>query len=275
MSRQSKITMMTATSAAALLALSGCTMIGGGGDDDKKDEKSSSASASSSSSQSETSSASPSVSAEESESSAAQAPDDLTEKQLVAALNGGSIDGTEVKAATQAEIKENGFDIAKDLEEEMGGEIQVKPEKCASPVRSAFLGNITEAQKDDFVVAADGAGSVVVTAKTFDSPEEAQSELDDFTKAFDDCNNSTMSIADESIKVKTSSEDIKVDGAESAVVTKITANESGEEIDIPAARMVYGNTYVTLLLEGAFEGNDDPDYESALNEVADLLAEES
>lgn len=273
MATQRRFTLVTASSVAALLALSGCSMIGG---EDNNSEETSSASASSSSQSTSSASASSaessaSSSPSSSETATSSASEDLSENDVMAALNGQNIDGVELYAATGSVMEASGVDITAELEKSMG-DVAVKPEKCSDPAKGSLLGGIMQPDMKDGVVAADQGGKLILTVKTFDSVEDAETGLKEFRDAVKDCKQVEMTLDGAAEEAELSDEEITVDGAEVAIRNSLNVQDSVDSPEVHTARMVYGNSLVTAIASSEFEG-EEADYEALLGEVVDALEE--
>lgn len=272
-----RFALVTATSAAALLALSGCGLMGG--NDDESAETTASPEATTTqtaeSTQSpeatQTETSSPSPTATETSTSASGAPSDLTNSRVMGALNGQTVDGVQVNAATASIMEASGYDIPALLEEAVGV-VTVDPAQCSDPVQGSFMGGVMQSNVDDSVVAADDDGSVIITVHTYDSVEDAETELQGFRDSIQDCGQATMALDGAAMDIELTDDEISVEDAETAITTTFTASGPGGSLDVHTGRMVYGNSVVTAISTGEYEGQP-ADYEAMLTEVAELLQE--
>ncbi|WP_047690792.1 hypothetical protein [Kocuria sp. ZOR0020] len=274
MATQRRFALVTATSAAALLALSGCGLFGG--DDDSADDtatpeptttQTEEATQSPEPTETETSSASPT--ATETSTSASGAPTDLTNSRVMGAMNGQTVDGVQVNAATASIMEASGYDIPALLQEAMGV-VTVDPAQCSDPVQGSFMGGVMQSNVDESVVAADQDGSVIITVHTYDSVDEAETELQGFRDSTQDCEQATMALDGAAMDIELTDEEISVKDAETAITTTFTATGAGGSMDVHTGRMVYGNSVVTAISTSEYDGQR-ADYEAMLSEVAELL----
>lgn len=274
MATQRRFALVTATSAAALLALSGCGLFGG--DDDSADDTATpettttqTEEATQSPEPTETETSSPSPTATETSTSASGAPTDLTNSRVMGAMNGQTVDGVQVNAATASIMEASGYDIPALLQEAMGV-VTVDPAQCSDPVQGSFMGGVMQSNVDESVVAADQDGSVIITVHTYDSVDEAETELQGFRDSTQDCEQATMALDGAAMDIELTDEEISVKDAETAITTTFTATGAGGSMDVHTGRMVYGNSVVTAISTSEYDGQR-ADYEAMLSEVAELL----
>ncbi|KAA9393584.1 hypothetical protein FCK90_11365 [Kocuria coralli] len=275
--------LLAAASAAAALVLTGCGLFGGEDEpapEETAQQSSAEATATTASpdatdeATAETSSAAPSPSATASSSATAgggagEAPADLSNSSVMGALNGQVVGGVELNALPVSLMEASGQDIPALLEESLGV-VAVDPASCADPVQGSFMGGIMQSNMADGVVGVDTGGSVIITVHSFDSVQDAEADLQGFRDEVDDCSEATMSVDGESLPVELSDEDLTVEGAETAIRTRLNASGAGESIAVHSGRMVYGNSVVSVLSSGEYQG-EQADYEALLTEVAQLL----
>lgn len=289
MTKRGRLGWLAATSAAAALTLSGCGLFGG---DDSTEEDSPSPSTEASQEQSSEQTASPdqTSSSEPTETSTGatsatptasasgtaqatgggDAPTDLSNNSVMGALNGQTVGGATLNALPVSLMESSGYDIPALLEENLGV-VTVDPATCDDPVQGSFMGGIVQSNMADSVVAVDTEGTVIVTVHSYGSVEEAETELENWQTGVEDCAQATMSLDGSALAVELSDEEITVDGAESATRTTMNAAGPGGDMDVHTARMVYGNSLVTIVASEEYEGVE-ADYEALLTEVADYLA---
>lgn len=274
MATQRRFALVTATAAAALLALSGCGLFGG--DDDSADDTATpettttqTEEATQSPEPTETETSSPSPTATETSTSASGAPTDLTNSRVMGAMNGQTVDGVQVNAATASIMEASGYDIPALLQEAMGV-VTVDPAQCSDPVQGSFMGGVMQSNVDESVVAADQDGSVIITVHTYDSVDEAETELQGFRDSTQDCEQATMALDGAAMDIELTDEEISVKDAETAITTTFTATGAGGSMDVHTGRMVYGNSVVTAISTSEYDGQR-TDYEAMLSEVAELL----
>ncbi|NKE09740.1 MULTISPECIES: hypothetical protein [Kocuria] len=274
MATQRRFALVTATSAAALLALSGCGLFVG--DDDSADDTATpettttqTEEATQSPEPTETETSSPSPTATETSTSASGAPTDLTNSRVMGAMNGQTVDGVQVNAATASIMEASGYDIPALLQEAMGV-VTVDPAQCSDPVQGSFMGGVMQSNVDESVVAADQDGSVIITVHTYDSVDEAETELQGFRDSTQDCEQATMALDGAAMDIELTDEEISVEDAETAITTTFTATGAGGSMDVHTGRMVYGNSVVTAISTSEYDGQR-ADYEAMLSEVAELL----
>lgn len=277
MATHRRFALVTASSAAALLALSGCGLFGGSDDDTPaptttpEETTAQTQTSTPTEENTQTATSSPSPTATETSTSATGAPTDLTNSRVMGALNGQMVDGAQLNAATASIMEASGYDIPALLEEAMGV-VTVEPSECADPVQGAFMGGVMQSNVDESVVAADQEGSVIVTVHTYDSVDEAETELEAFRQDTQDCGQATMALDGSAMDIELSDEEVSVDDAQTAITTTFTASGPGGTMDVHTGRMVYGNSVVSALSTGEYEGQQ-ADYEAMLTEVAELLQE--
>ncbi|MDO5618778.1 hypothetical protein [Kocuria sp.] len=278
MATQRRFAWITATSAATVLALTGCGLFGGSNNDAAEPtatatettgqtaESTQSPESTATATETATSTASPTST---STAASGEAPTDLTNNTVMAALNGQTIDGVRVNAATASIMEASGYDIPALLEEAMG-EVTVQPTTCNDPVKGSFMGGVMQSNVADSVVAADQGGSVIVTVHVYDSVDEAETQLEDFQTSTQDCEQATMALDGAAMDIELSDENITVDSAESAIRTTFTASGPNGSMDVHTGRMVYGNSLVSVISVSEYEGTE-ADYEAILTEVAEAL----
>lgn len=285
MAMHRRVPLLTATSAAAVLALTGCGLFGGDDEEptteETTQEQTTEATTDEATSETETEPATEEAtdsatetedatsSASPSEAADGEAPTDLSNSTVMGALNGQTVDGVELTALPVSMMESSGYDLQALLEEELGN-VTVDPASCEDPVRGSFMGGVMQSNMGDGVVAVDTAGTLIITVHSFESVDEAETDLEDFRTGLEDCADATMTVDGSALPVELSEEDLTVEGAETAVQPQLSASGGGENLDVHSARMVYGNSVVTVLDSGEYQGQR-ADYEAVLTEVVELL----
>lgn len=287
MAAQLRFRALFAGTAIAALALTGCvqsTDDEGGDDSSSSSEESSApessapeetteASEESSESTDEESSDDESASEDESEASdsssssaaSGEAPEDLSDSDLLSSLS-TQINGAQLMAITADQLASTGTDPEEDLLEAFGEDFAVSPASCQDPFLNALLGGVHDT---DGVLAVDQEGSLMVSAETFDDAAAAEDALQDDRDAADGCGEVEVTADGTSGSAELSTSDLEVEGADSAY--EATVEIEGESVS--TAGMAYGNTVITVVDTGQFEGDPTPDNAALLEEVATALSE--
>lgn len=287
MAAQLRFRALFAGTAIAALALTGCvqsTDDEGGDDSSSSSEESSApessapeetteASEESSESTDEESSDDESASEDESESSdsssssaaSGEAPEDLSDSDLLSSLS-TQINGAQLMAITADQLASTGTDPGEDLLEAFGEDFAVSPASCQDPFLNALLGGVHDT---DGVLAVDQEGSLMVSAETFDDAAAAEDALQADRDAADGCGEVEVTADGTSGSAELSTSDLEVEGADSAY--EATVEIEGESVS--TAGMAYGNTVITVVDTGQFEGDPAPDNAALLEEVATALSE--
>lgn len=287
MAAQLRFRALFAGTAIAALALTGCvqsTDDEGGDDSSSSSEESSApessapeetteASEESSESTDEESSDDESASEDESEASdsssssaaSGEAPEDLSDSDLLSSLS-TQINGAQLMAITADQLASTGTDPEEDLLEAFGEDFAVSPASCQDPFLNALLGGVHDT---DGVLAVDQEGSLMVSAETFDDAAAAEDALQDDRDAADGCGEVEVTADGTSGSAELSTSDLEVEGADSAY--EATVEIEGESVS--TAGMAYGNTVITVVDTGQFEGDPAPDNAALLEEVATALSE--
>ena len=287
MAAQLRFRALFAGTAIAALALTGCvqsTDDEGGDDSSSSSEESSApessapeetteASEESSESTHEESSDDESASEDESEASdsssssaaSGEAPEDLSDSDLLSSLS-TQINGAQLMAITADQLASTGTDPEEDLLEAFGEDFAVSPASCQDPFLNALLGGVHDT---DGVLAVDQEGSLMVSAETFDDAAAAEDALQDDRDAADGCGEVEVTADGTSGSAELSTSDLEVEGADSAY--EATVEIEGESVS--TAGMAYGNTVITVVDTGQFEGDPTPDNAALLEEVATALSE--
>lgn len=299
MAAQLRFRALFAGTAIAALALTGCVQSTDdeGGDDSSSSSEESSAPESSApeetteaseessestdeessddESASEDESASDDASASEDESEASdsssssaasgEAPEDLSDSDLLSSLS-TQINGAQLMAITADQLASTGTDPEEDLLEAFGEDFAVSPASCQDPFLNALLGGVHDT---DGVLAVDQEGSLMVSAETFDDAAAAEDALQADRDAADGCGEVEVTADGTSGSAELSTSDLEVEGADSAY--EATVEIEGESIS--TAGMAYGNTVITVVDTGQFEGDPAPDNAALLEEVATALSE--
>ena len=208
-----------------------------------------------------------SESSDSSSSSAAsgEAPEDLSDSDLLSSLS-TQINGAQLMAITADQLASTGTDPGEDLLEAFGEDFAVSPASCQDPFLNALLGGVHDT---DGVLAVDQEGSLMVSAETFDDAAAAEDALQADRDAADGCGEVEVTADGTSGSAELSTSDLEVEGADSAY--EATVEIEGESIS--TAGMAYGNTVITVVDTGQFEGDPAPDNAALLEEVATVLSE--
>lgn len=299
MAAQLRFRALFAGTAIAALALTGCVQSTDdeGGDDSSSSSEESSAPESSapeetteaseesaestdeessddeSASEDESASDDASASEEESESSdsssssaaSGEAPEDLSDSDLLSSLS-TQVNGAQLMAITADQLASTGTDPEEDLLEAFGEDFAVSPASCQDPFLNALLGGVHDT---DGVLAVDQEGSLMVSAETFDDAAAAEDALQADRDAADGCGEVEVTADGTSGSAELSTSDLEVEGADSAY--EATVEIEGESVS--TAGMAYGNTVITVVDTGQFEGDPAPDNAALLEEVATALSE--
>ena len=287
MAAQLRFRALFAGTAIAALALTGCvqsTDDEGGDDSSSSSEESSApessapeetteASEESSESTDEESSDDESASEDESEASdsssssaaSGEAPEDLSDSDLLSSLS-TQINGAQLMAITADQLASTGTDPEEDLLEAFGEDFAVSPASCQDPFLNALLGGVHDT---DGVLAVDQEGSLMVSAETFDDAAAAEDALQADRDAADGCGEVEVTADGTSGSAELSTSDLEVEGADSAY--EATVENEGESYS--TAGMAYGNTVITVVDTGQYEGDPAPDNAALLEEVATALSE--
>ena len=110
---------------------------------------------------------------------------------------------------------------------------------------------------------------VMVSAETFDDAAAAEDALQADRDAADGCGEVEVTADGTSGSAELSTSDLEVEGADSAY--EATVEIEGESVS--TAGMAYGNTVITVVDTGQFEGDPAPDNAALLEEVATALSE--
>ncbi|MCM3331436.1 hypothetical protein [Kocuria palustris] len=207
-----------------------------------------------------------SESSDSSSSSAAsgEAPEDLSDSDLLSSLS-TQINGAQLMAITADQLASTGTDPEEDLLEAFGEDFAVSPASCQDPFLNALLGGVHDT---DGVLAVDQEGSLMVSAETFDDAA-AEDALQADRDAADGCGEVEVTADGTSGSAELSTSDLEVEGADSAY--EATVEIEGESVS--SAGMAYGNTVITVVDTGQFEGDPAPDNAALLEEVATALSE--
>lgn len=208
-----------------------------------------------------------SESSDSSSSSAAsgEAPEDLSDSDLLSSLS-TQINGAQLMAITADQLASTGTDPGEDLLEAFGEDFAVSPASCQDPFLNALLGGVHDT---DGVLAVDQEGSLMVSAETFDDAAAAEDALQADRDAADGCGEVEVTADGTSGSAELSTSDLEVEGADSAY--EATVEIEGESVS--TAGMAYGNTVITVVDTGQFEGDPAPDNAALLEEVATALSE--
>lgn len=207
-----------------------------------------------------------SESSDSSSSSAAsgEAPEDLSDSDLLSSLS-TQINGAQLMAITADQLASTGTDPGEDLLEAFGEDFAVSPASCQDPFLNALLGGVHDT---DGVLAVDQEGSLMVSAETFDDAAAAEDALQADRDAADGCGEVEVTADGTSGSAELSTSDLEVEGADSAY--EATVEIEGESVS--TAGMAYGNTVITVVDTGQFEGDPAPDNAALLEEVATALS---
>lgn len=208
-----------------------------------------------------------SESSDSSSSSAAsgEAPEDLSDSDLLSSLS-TQINGAQLMAITADQLASTGTDPGEDLLEAFGEDFAVSPASCQDPFLNALLGGVHDT---DGVLAVDQEGSLMVSAEIFDDAAAAEDALQADRDAADGCGEVEVTADGTSGSAELSTSDLEVEGADSAY--EATVEIEGESVS--TAGMAYGNTVITVVDTGQFEGDPAPDNAALLEEVATALSE--
>lgn len=208
-----------------------------------------------------------SESSDSSSSSAAsgEAPEDLSDSDLLSSLS-TQVNGAQLMAITADQLASTGTDPEEDLLEAFGEDFAVSPASCQDPFLNALLGGVHDT---DGVLAVDQEGSLMVSAETFDDAAAAEDALQADRDAADGCGEVEVTADGTSGSAELSTSDLEVEGADSAY--EATVEIEGESVS--TAGMAYGNTVITVVDTGQYEGDPAPDNAALLEEVATALSE--
>lgn len=208
-----------------------------------------------------------SESSDSSSSSAAsgEAPEDLSDSDLLSSLS-TQVNGAQLMAITADQLASTGTDPEEDLLEAFGEDFAVSPASCQDPFLNALLGGVHDT---DGVLAVDQEGSLMVSAETFDDAAAAEDALQADRDAADGCGEVEVTADGTSGSAELPTSDLEVEGADSAY--EATVEIEGESVS--TAGMAYGNTVITVVDTGQFEGDPAPDNAALLEEVATALSE--
>lgn len=208
-----------------------------------------------------------SESSDSSSSSAAsgEAPEDFSDSDLLSSLS-TQVNGAQLMAITADQLASTGTDPEEDLLEAFGEDFAVSPASCQDPFLNALLGGVHDT---DGVLAVDQEGSLMVSAETFDDAAAAEDALQADRDAADGCGEVEVTADGTSGSAELSTSDLDVEGADSAY--EATVEIEGESVS--TAGMAYGNTVITVVDTGQFEGDPAPDNAALLEEVATALSE--
>lgn len=208
-----------------------------------------------------------SESSDSSSSSAAsgEAPEDFSDSDLLSSLS-TQVNGAQLMAITADQLASTGTDPEEDLLEAFGEDFAVSPASCQDPFLNALLGGVHDT---DGVLAVDQEGSLMVSAETFDDAAAAEDALQADRDAADGCGEVEVTADGTSGSAELSTSDLEVEGADSAY--EATVEIEGESVS--TAGMAYGNTVITVVDTGQFEGDPAPDNAALLEEVATALSE--
>lgn len=197
-----------------------------------------------------------------SDSSAAsgEAPEDLSDSDLLSSLS-TEINGTQLMAITADQLASTGTDPEEDLLAEFGEDFAVSPASCQDPFLDALLAGVHDS---DGVLAVDQEGSLMITAETFDDADAAEEALQSNRDAADGCGEVEVTSDGTSGSAELSTSDLEVEGAQSAY--EATVEIEGESV--ATAGMAYGNSVITIVDVGQFQGDPAPDNAALLEEVA-------
>lgn len=228
-------------------------------DEESSDDESASDDASASEDESESSDSSSSSAA------SGEAPEDLSDSDLLSSLS-TQVNGAQLMAITADQLASTGTDPEEDLLEAFGEDFAVSPASCQDPFLNALLGGVHDT---DGVLAVDQEGSLMVSAETFDDAAAAEDALQADRDAADGCGEVEVTADGTSGSAELSTSDLEVEGADSAY--EATVEIEGESVS--TAGMAYGNTVITVVDTGQFEGDPAPDNAALLEEVATALSE--
>lgn len=228
-------------------------------DESASEDESASDDASASEDESESSDSSSSSSA------SGEAPEDLSDSDLLSSLS-TQVNGAQLMAITADQLASTGTDPEEDLLEAFGEDFAVSPASCQDPFLNALLGGVHDT---DGVLAVDQEGSLMVSAETFDDAAAAEDALQADRDAADGCGEVEVTADGTSGSAELSTSDLEVEGADSAY--EATVEIEGESVS--TAGMAYGNTVITVVDTGQFEGDPAPDNAALLEEVATALSE--
>lgn len=203
-----------------------------------------------------------SESSDSSSSSAAsgEAPEDLSDSDLLSSLS-TQINGAQLMAITADQLASTGTDPEEDLLAEFGEDFAVSPASCQDPFLDALLAGVHDS---DGVLAVDQEGSLMITAETFDDADAAEEALQSNRDAADGCGEVEVTSEGTSGSAELSTSDLEVEGAQSAY--EATVEIEGESV--ATAGMAYGNSVITIVDVGQFQGDPAPDNAALLEEVA-------
>lgn len=234
-------------------------------DEESSDDESASENESASDDASASEDESESSDSSSSSSASGEAPEDLSDSDLLSSLS-TQINGAQLMAITADQLASTGTDPEEDLLEAFGEDFAVSPASCQDPFLNALLGGVHDT---DGVLAVDQEGSLMVSAETFDDAAAAEDALQADRDAADGCGEVEVTADGTSGSAELSTSDLEVEGADSAY--EATVEIEGESVS--TAGMAYGNTVITVVDTGQFEGDPAPDNAALLEEVATALSE--
>ncbi|ROZ62466.1 hypothetical protein EDL96_09760 [Kocuria soli] len=208
---------------------------------------------------------------------AEEAPTDLTDDDVLTALNGAEIDGVTLNAVAGSVLPD--LDLAPDqLLEDQFGTLEITPEDCVEPVRSALVPGWVEPSVDEATVAADRVDTVLVSVRPLEDQEQAETAMDDYVDSVEGCDGGEMTVDSEGpLDVELAVDDISVPGASQAVTVTYSDDPYTTKDDIRSGRMVYGNSVVTIIHNIEYQVPADgerADYEQLLTEMTGILSGE-
>ena len=239
-----------AGTAIAALALTGCAGGGGGGDDSSGGE----------------------------ESAAPEAPTDYTTEQVESTLAASTVDGEELSNVTPAadavgeDMSQEGISMMEGILEEA----EIDPAECQDPLLGQLTGGMLEGVMEDSVMGATADG-VSITAYPMDSKEAADDHVNGLRDAYKDCGDVTMTLMGEEMGIKTTTEEIDVEGAGAAISQDAEVEAQGQTSTTSTAMMSVGNVVISISDPsagmGAEESAEPTDYTSMLEEIAPTFVE--
>lgn len=239
-----------AGTAIAALALTGCAGGGGGGDDSSGGE----------------------------ESAAPEAPTDYTTEQVESTLAASTVDGEELSNVTPAadavgeDMSQEGISMMEGILEEA----EIDPAECQDPLLGQLTGGMLEDVMEDSVVGTTADG-VSITAYPMDSKEAADDHVNGLRDAYKDCGDVTMTLMGEEMGIKTTTEEVDVEGAGAAISQDAEVEAQGQTSTTSTAMMSVGNVVVSISDPSAGMGGEESaeptDYTSMLEEIAPTFVE--
>lgn len=212
------------------------------------------------------------------ESAAPEAPTDYTTEQVESTLAASTVDGEELSNVTPAadavgeDMSQEGISMMEGILEEA----EIDPAECQDPLLGQLTGGMLEDVMEDSVMGATADG-VSITAYPMDSKEAADDHVNGLRDAYKDCGDVTMTLMGEEMGIKTTTEEIDVEGAGAAISQDAEVEAQGQTSTTSTAMMSVGNVVISISDPSAGMGGEESaeptDYTSMLEEIAPTFVE--